>query len=80
MLNDKGLVEVFYIIPGSAAEEAGFKKGDIVKTINGIDAASYPNLVKLRELFYAPIGTTYRIKINRGDKLLNIKLELEELL
>lgn len=74
--NDKGLIEVFYIIPGSAADKAGFKKGDILKNINGVSAEDYPDLVKLRELFYKEPGTTYTAKIKRQGKILELKLTL----
>jgi hypothetical protein len=76
MYNDKGEIEVFYIIPGSAADKAGFRKGDILKSINGIRAAAYPDLVKLRTLFYKESGTTYAARVERQGKTLELRLTL----
>lgn len=76
IVNDRGGYEVLYIIPGSAAEKAGFRKGDIVKSIAGKDAAAYPSLVKLRELFYREPGTTYAVEVERQGKLEKLSLIL----
>jgi hypothetical protein len=77
--NDNGLIEVFYIIPGSAADKAGFRKGDILKSINGVKAEDYSDLVKLRELFYKEPGTTYPANVERQGKILELKLTLYSL-
>ncbi len=56
--------EISDVRPGSPAEEAGLKKGDILIEINGRKAYTY-KLSELNDLFYLEEGKKIRLKIKR---------------
>ncbi len=78
--NDENDVEVVFVSPDTPAEDAGFQKGDIIKSINGIDVHYFDGIIALRELMRAEVGTTYNISILRGNKNLVKQLTLRNLL
>jgi len=69
-------VQVDYVSPGSPAAKAGFQKGDVLKTVNGIPYQQLGGLIALRELMTAAPGTQYELLVDRAgvDKKLKIKL------
>ncbi|UCD04650.1 MAG: PDZ domain-containing protein, partial [candidate division WOR-3 bacterium] len=78
--NDDDDVEVVFVSPNTPADEAGFQKGDIIKSVNGIDVQYFDGVIALRQLMRAEPGTTYEIEILRGNKIIVKQLTLRDLL
>ncbi|UCH95975.1 MAG: aspartyl protease family protein [Candidatus Aminicenantes bacterium] len=78
MAADRGEIEVVWVSPGTPAHQAGFKKGDIIKTVNHTDAASV-GVIATRNLFKGKIGTRYDVTVLRNGKHLHMQLELRDL-
>lgn len=62
--------------PGSPAETAGLRKGDVLTMINGRAASEY-DLEKIEQLL-AQTGRTLRLTIERDGKTFEVQLELKE--
>jgi hypothetical protein len=77
--NDDKDVEVVFVSPNTPASEAGFEKGDIIKTINGIDVEFYDGIIALRKLMRKEAGTTYAVGIVHDGKSLEKQLTLRDL-
>ncbi len=78
--DDDNNVEVVFVSPDTPAEEAGFQKGDFIKSVNGIDVRYFDGVIALRELMRKESGTTYKIGILRGGRSLVKQLTLKDLL
>ncbi len=76
---DEGELEVFHFAPGTPAEDAGFAVGDIVTSIDGIDAADL-DLVSIRELLRGDSGTEHTFGILREGRGSSAKLVLRDIL
>ena len=74
-----GRIEVTYVSPDTPAEEAGFDKGDIVISLNGIPVEHLDGLIAIREMLKAEPGTRYEFKVDRSDNEKRLTLDLEEL-
>ena len=72
-------VEIVFISPNTPADEVSFEKGDIIKTINGIDVSFYDGIIALRKLMREPAGTAYSIEILRKGRVLTKQLTLRDL-
>jgi hypothetical protein len=86
MVSDQGEIEVVWVALGTPGDKAGFKKGDIIKTINGTDADidvdaldGIPAVLTVRKLFKEKIGTHYKITVSRNGKHLDMQMELRDL-
>lgn len=64
------------VLPGSAAEKAGFKEGDIILEINNEKVSLKNSLAKLIQK-YNP-GEKIKLKILRGEKILELFAILDE--
>lgn len=73
-------VEVTYVSPETPGEKAGFKKGDLIRSINGIDVTAFDGIVAIRRLFKAEPGTGYACVVDRAGKESKLTLTLAELL
>ena len=75
-VNDDGGLEVFYVSPHTPADRAGFRQGDILKSVNDIPIEYIDGALALRELLRADMGTEYRFEVERsgGTRRLNLKL------
>jgi len=72
-------IEVTYVSPTTPADKAGFRKGDRLKSINGLRAALLDGVIAVRELLKADPGTQYEVVVERGEKEEMLQLELAEL-
>lgn len=70
---------VTYVVPGSPAEEAGIKKGDIIKSLNRFPAAFF-DLSDLYNAFRKRVGKKIRIGIERNGEKKIYHFRLRELL
>lgn len=78
--NDEGDVEVVFVSPGTPADKAGFQKGDLIKSVNGVDVNYFGGVIALRKMMRAEAGTAYKIGILRGGKSFLKQLTLRDLL
>ena len=72
-------IEVHFVSPNTPAEVAGFKKGDIIKTINRIDVQHYDGIIAIRKLLREKAGTTYTFEIVRKNQRIEKQLTLQDL-
>jgi C-terminal processing protease CtpA/Prc len=77
--NNDDDVEVVFVSPDTPAHQAGFKKGDIITAINGIDVEFFDGIIALRKLMREDVGTTYDIEILRGTDRMEKQLTLQNL-
>lgn len=68
--------EIDDVEPGSPAEAAGVRKGDILTAIDGHPASEF-DLEKIDETLQQ-VGRRIRLTIERGGKTLSVSLELKE--
>jgi S1-C subfamily serine protease len=79
MATEKGEIEVVWVSSGTPGEQTGVKKGDLIKALNGTDAASFGGVIAVRTLFKEKIGTRYEVTVLRNGKPLHLQLELRDL-
>lgn len=63
------------ILPGSAAERAGLKSGDLVLTAAGQEIMTFSELTAVVEL-QAP-GSSLKLLVKRGEKLMPLEVQLK---
>jgi hypothetical protein len=73
-------IEVTYVSPDTPADKAGFEKGDIVASINGIRVEHLDGVIAIREMMRAEPGTLYEFTIERASQEKKLRLKLEDLL
>jgi hypothetical protein len=78
-VNAEDEIEVFYVSPRSPADRAGFKEGDIIRSVNRIPADLLDGVIAIRELLKAEAGTEYSFELDREGKTRNVKLKLRDL-
>jgi hypothetical protein len=72
-------VEVIYVSPDTPAEEAGFKKGDILKTLDGVAVDPRNGVIAVRKLLAGEPGTIYQVVVERAGGEKTIRLTLADL-
>jgi hypothetical protein len=80
MYNDDNEVEVRFVSPNTPADDAGFRRGDIIKSVNGIDVQFFDGLIALRKLMREEAGTTYTIGLLREGESLKKQMTLRDVL
>lgn len=73
-------VVVLFVAPGTPADRAGLREGDVVLAINDIGVEHLGGLFALRELMRADSGTKYEIDVLREGRQKKHKLKLDDLL
>jgi hypothetical protein len=71
--------EVLYVSPGTPAEEAGFREGDIVVAIDGAGVERFGGLVALHALLTEKTGTEYAFAVERDGEIMELTLVLRDL-
>lgn len=71
-----GAVEVVFVAPRTPSAQAGFQKGDLIKSIDGMATGKIGGLSEIRGMFMAAPDTAYRIVVERngGDRELTLTL------
>jgi Do/DeqQ family serine protease len=75
-INEAKGVAVYQVQPGSPAERAGLRKGDVIKSFNGVDVAD-PNIFRNQVASTAP-GTTVTLTILRDGRQQQVSATLGE--
>ena len=76
---DRDGVEVLYVSPDTPAERAGFKAGDVLKSIDGKPVEPSTGVITTREMLTGEPGTVYEILVNRAGAEKTLKLTLADL-
>ena len=76
-MDEIGGIYVVDILPGGAAQKAGLKTGDVIKSINGMDVSTVPAFQGQLGKF-SP-GTTVNMNISRAGKRLDFEVQLQEM-
>lgn len=71
---DDGLIEVATVLPGTPAERAGVKEGDIFLEVNGEDVTDVTT-TELAARVRGPQGTTVNIKMQRAEETVDFAIE-----
>jgi len=77
--SDDGKVQASYVSPDSPADEAGFAKGDLLRSVNGIGVDLLDGVIAVRELLKSVPGTTYEFVVDRTGESKKLKLTLARL-
>lgn len=70
---------IFYVVPGSPADEAGLKVGDEIRTLNKIPT-SFLSLSDVVRKFHGKKGKKIKMKIKRGDETIQVFFRLRDLI
>ena len=74
--DDRAVHRVLDVVPGSPADEAGLRAGDVVRAIDGRAGRS---LEETRRLLRGPEGTEVRVSVERDGEVLEKRLVLRRL-
>lgn len=72
---DTGLITALRVFPGSPAEEAGMKKGDILYKVEDIDASSEELDVLVQQYIRGPEGTFVNLTVVRDGEEIDLHIE-----
>ncbi|HFC01104.1 MAG TPA: PDZ domain-containing protein, partial [Phaeodactylibacter sp.] len=72
-------ITVYNLIENSPAKNAGFQKGDLIKSVNYIPA-SVLKLSGVNQKLQKRVGKKIRIKIKRNGKTMILKFRLKDLI
>jgi C-terminal processing protease CtpA/Prc len=75
---ETGIVEIHEVPPGRAAEHAGLYVGDDIKMIDGLLVDDL-DATRIQRLLRGPVGSTVVLTVIRGDEVLEIEIERQEL-
>jgi len=76
---DTGAYELYFVSPGTPADQAGLEEGDTLLSINGIDVEHLGGLLAIRDLMRKDVDTTYRITVRRDGVRSDHELTLRDL-
>lgn len=77
--SDNGELEISFVADDTPAARSGFRTGDILRTVNGIDVSLLDGVVAVKKLLKAKPGTKYKVTVDRNGQLKTLKLKLENL-
>ena len=72
-------MEVLYVSPDTPADRAGFKKGDILVSVDGTSVNDLDGVIGVRELLKQEPGTVLEIAVERDGEEKKLSLELADL-
>ncbi len=78
--NKENLVEIDFVAPGTPADKAGLKKGDIISAIDGVSIEKMGGILAVRERLKEKPGTTVVLQLVQGQATRDVPVGLEKLL
>ncbi|HKE02155.1 MAG TPA: PDZ domain-containing protein, partial [Planctomycetota bacterium] len=63
--------EIVGVLPGSAADEAGVRVGDVLESVDGAPVSSF-TLTRLRDAFRSATSTKWELGLRRGEKRIRV--------
>lgn len=78
LIEDTSEVEIVNVLPGTPAESAGLREGDVFVTVNGEDVAGL-NTLELALRVRGPVGTTVDLTMRRGEELIDFSIERDRI-
>ena len=78
-INADGAAEVFGVVPGSPAANAGIQAGDFIKAVNGQPVAEF-GFGRLEEAIAGEPGVEVTLDVRRGTATRTVRLMLQQLL
>jgi hypothetical protein len=72
-------IEVVYVSPGTPAEDAGFRKGDLLQEINGTGVEELNGVIAVREILKGDPGTRCEFVVERAGRERTFGFELADL-
>ncbi len=79
ILSEEGEAEIAFVSPGTPGETCGFRRGDVIQSINGKDTPACGGVLGVRQLLQQSPGTELTVTVERGDERLSLPLILKEL-
>jgi hypothetical protein len=76
---EDGELEVMFVPKGTPASKAGFKAGDVIRSVNGIDVKYLGGLLSVKEMLREKPGTKYTMEVMREGESKTLKLVLRDL-
>ena len=73
-----GELEVMFVPEGTPASKAGFRAGDMIRSVNGIDVEYLGGLLSVKEMLREKPGTQYKIEVARDGESKTLKLVLRD--
>jgi hypothetical protein len=79
VLNEDNHIEVVFVAPGTPAADAGFQRGDVIKSINAIETDFLTGLLAFRDLLRKDAGTKYTMAAMRDGEMKKATITLRDL-
>ena len=77
--NKDDRLEVLFVADKTPASRAGFKPGDVIVSINGVDAEYLDGIVAFNKLLQKKPGTKFAVIVSRGGQEVKLNLILADL-
>jgi C-terminal processing protease CtpA/Prc len=77
--SEDGDLKIIFVADGTPAHKAGFKMGDVIRSVNDVDVKRLGGLLSLRNMLREKPGTNYEIEVLREGKSKKIELTLKDL-
>jgi len=75
---EDGSIVIVGVLPGSPADGAGLRQGDIIRKVGKTRASRFGSIRAVMDLFEAKEGTAYSIDLERAGKKMHVTLTLSE--
>jgi hypothetical protein len=79
-LSESGDPEVFFVMPGTPADESGLARGDVIVSIDGIPVEDLEGLSAIRRLFEGAAGSHHVLSVRRSGRVRDLSLTLRRYL